>query len=226
MKQKVSAAKRSKKTVADDDDESRLSEFSRRKREQILKAATETFLEFGYEGSSMNMVAERAGVIKQTIYSHFHEKETLFITAIAGLTVQRAEEIFTPEAVKELPPEQILRRLAKVIVFRDREASFAKLLRTIVGESARFPKIAKLFTQATIKPSLDLLTGYLRDHPNIHLPDPEAFARIFIGTLIHYGMQQNVLYGNKLLPFESSRLIDELIRIFHSSSSYRKDRVE
>lgn len=58
--------------------EQELSEVSRKKRSQIVEAALETFLELGYEGASMNLVAERAGVIKQTIYSHFQDKQSLF----------------------------------------------------------------------------------------------------------------------------------------------------
>lgn len=54
----------------------------RSKRDQIVKAAVETFLENGYDGTSMNKVAEKAGVIKATIYSHFKDKEQLFTAII------------------------------------------------------------------------------------------------------------------------------------------------
>ncbi len=198
-----------------------LSAYSRKKRQQILQAAIETFLDFGYQGTSMNLVAARAGVIKQTIYSHFQDKETLFLNVVSSLTVDQAQNIFSPESIEGRDPEDILRSFGEFLQLRTSDKSYAKLLRTIVGESGRFPKVAQLFTTATIKPGIGLLTNYLSSHRDIRLPDPEAFARIFIGSLIHQSMQQNLLYGKKLLPFESSRLIDELIRIFRHGSALR-----
>ena len=161
----------------------------------------------------MNRVAERAGVIKQTIYSHFKDKEALFVSTVASLTVDNFEQAFTEDSIK-LPPNEMLRNLADCFVNRPQNKVFLKLLRTIVGESGRFPKLAKMFTIATIKPGVEKLTNYLSEHKDIDIEDPEAFARIFIGALAHYNMQQHILYGNTLLPFDSSRIIDELIRLF------------
>lgn len=44
----------------------------------ILNAAIDLFLEQGFDGTSMDEVARRAGVSKQTVYSHFSSKEQLF----------------------------------------------------------------------------------------------------------------------------------------------------
>ena len=53
------------------------------KRRAILDAATQLFLELGYEGSSMDKIAKLAGVSKLTVYNHFQDKEHLFGAAIA-----------------------------------------------------------------------------------------------------------------------------------------------
>ena len=199
-------------------EEDQLSEFSRKKREQILEAAMHTFLELGYEGASMNLVAERAGVIKQTIYSHFQDKEGLFICVISSLTVDHVQHIFTKPTVESQSPEQILRTLAQTLASRQFDPRFTKLFRIVIGESGRFPKIAQLYTRATIKPGSELLIQYLRNHPDIHLPDPEAFARVYMGAIIHHCIQQHILYGKTLLPFDLTRTVDELIRLFKMCS--------
>jgi AcrR family transcriptional regulator len=49
-----------------------------RRRPQILDAALELFLEHGYEGTSMQALADRAGVTKPVIYSAFDSKDALF----------------------------------------------------------------------------------------------------------------------------------------------------
>ena len=53
------------------------------KRKKILEAAKTLFLSHGFHGSSMNQIAQEAGVTKLTIYNHFQDKTTLFACAIA-----------------------------------------------------------------------------------------------------------------------------------------------
>lgn len=52
------------------------------KREQILDAASTLFVQHGFTDTSMEMVAQQAGVSKQTVYSHFGCKDDLFTAAI------------------------------------------------------------------------------------------------------------------------------------------------
>lgn len=52
------------------------------KRAAILEAATTLFVEHGFEGASMDQIATRAGVSKLTVYSHFGDKETLFVESV------------------------------------------------------------------------------------------------------------------------------------------------
>lgn len=59
---------------------------SQRKREQILAAASELFMSQGYM-TSMDLIAEQAGVSKQTVYSHFKTKDDLFDTCIRAKCV-------------------------------------------------------------------------------------------------------------------------------------------
>ncbi|MGE8600404.1 MAG: TetR/AcrR family transcriptional regulator [Acinetobacter calcoaceticus] len=52
------------------------------KRARILQAAKAIFLKSGYHGTSMNQIAQEAGVTKLTVYNHFQDKANLFICAI------------------------------------------------------------------------------------------------------------------------------------------------
>lgn len=52
------------------------------KRARILQAAKAIFLKSGYHGTSMNQIAQEAGVTKITVYNHFQDKVNLFICAI------------------------------------------------------------------------------------------------------------------------------------------------
>ena len=44
---------------------------------QILHAARELFSDFGYQGTSIDLVVQRAGVSKPTVYNHFNTKQQL-----------------------------------------------------------------------------------------------------------------------------------------------------
>lgn len=63
------------------------------KRARILQAAKAIFLKSGYHGTSMNQIAQEAGVTKLTVYNHFQDKVNLFICAIT----QTCEETLNPK---------------------------------------------------------------------------------------------------------------------------------
>src|SRR5258707_15000880 len=69
------------------------------RRSQILDAAVEVFLENGYGGATIDLVGERAGAFKGTVYSFFGGKDGLF----AAIVEERVERIVAafgdPEAV-------------------------------------------------------------------------------------------------------------------------------
>ena len=68
------------------------------KRAAILEAAKRLFTETGFEGTSMDAVAQQAGVSKLTVYSHFGDKDSLFREAIR----QRCQNL-VPDHLYEVP---------------------------------------------------------------------------------------------------------------------------
>ncbi len=65
------------------------------KRAAILEAAKRLFPQHGFDGVSMDQIAAEAGVSKLTVYSHFGDKESLFIAAIdAKCQEQLPAELF------------------------------------------------------------------------------------------------------------------------------------
>jgi len=61
---------------------------STRKRKAIVEAATTTFLQKGYLGTSMDEIATLAGVSKQTVYKHFADKEALFSELVTATVAE------------------------------------------------------------------------------------------------------------------------------------------
>jgi AcrR family transcriptional regulator len=52
------------------------------RREQILDVAVQVFARNGFHGTSMNDVAEAAGVTKPVLYQHFDSKQALYLALI------------------------------------------------------------------------------------------------------------------------------------------------
>jgi AcrR family transcriptional regulator len=53
------------------------------RREQLLDVAVQVFARNGFHGTSMNDVAEAAGVTKPVLYQHFDSKQALYLALLA-----------------------------------------------------------------------------------------------------------------------------------------------
>ena len=67
---------------------------SNEKRLQIIRVATDIFLERGFSSASMSGIAAAVGGSKTTLYSHFDSKEELFLEVMKSLASGRVEMAF------------------------------------------------------------------------------------------------------------------------------------
>jgi TetR/AcrR family transcriptional regulator, regulator of autoinduction and epiphytic fitness len=180
------------------------------KREKILQGAMQEFLAKGYAAASMDRVAAAAGVSKATVYSHFNDKETLFKFLVEQMAQMRMRSILS-RMNYDLPPRQALRELLmEGIEDCCTNVEFQDFKRMLIGESGRFPELAKTFVENLAKPGVEALTEYFQQSPGFDFPDPEAIARIVVGAIVHFGLVQNILHGKDLMPMEAARIIDGL----------------
>ncbi|MEG5161042.1 TetR/AcrR family transcriptional regulator [Microcoleus sp. AT3-A2] len=179
------------------------------KTEQILQGAMQEFLTHGYAGTSMDKVAKTGGVSKATVYSYFQDKEGLFAALVQRLAREKVN--FT---VLDAEPAVALRFVATNILDQaTHEPAFLNFVRLVIAESGRFPQLAQTFVKNLAKPGIDRLAEYLASHPELKLPDPEATARIFIGSLVYFQLMQEMMHGKEIVPMERDRLIDGLLHL-------------
>ena len=179
------------------------------KAEQILTGAMPEFLANGYACTSMDKIAKSAGVSKQTLYSHFSDKDGLFTALVKRIASEKFRLVWSKPLKGE--PDSVLRDLAQRILENADEDQYLCFARLIIAESSKRPDLAEIFVRELIQPATVALTEYLRDCPDLEVNDPEATARIFVGGLIHFILVQNVLHGHKLMPMDCERLIDTLV---------------
>src|SRR4030081_2322923 len=107
-------------------------------RERVLRAATASFLVDGYR-SSVERIARRAGVAKQTVYHHFPSKDELFKEVARDLAKRVLVEL-------ESEPQDVrsgLLRFARAYRGRVLGAQGIATLRTVLPEVPRFPALAR-----------------------------------------------------------------------------------
>ena len=131
------------------------------KRDAILDAASRLFLAHGFAGTSMEAVAERAGVSKITVYAHFSDKDTLFSAMIRA----RCEAYNRPERFAlyaDLPPREALTEMGRNFLALLLDPEVLRLYRVISAEAESRPKVARLFYEAGPERAIALFADYFR----------------------------------------------------------------
>lgn len=118
---------------------------SERKQAAIVEAAAEVFLNTGYAGASMDEIAARSGVSKQTVYKHFTSKEALFI-AVMGQMMDEADTAIHKalpriETGQEL--EAYLLDYGQRLLTMTLTPGLMQLRRLAIAEAQRFPELAR-----------------------------------------------------------------------------------
>src|SRR5580765_2914612 len=114
--------------------------------DRILDAATHLFLSHGYGVTSIEAVARRARVSKRTFYHRFDDKPALFVAVVHRIIDGLRPPADMPLLEGDL--DEILRRLAGLILRAALSPQAIALNRMIVAESGRFPRLAAVTTGA------------------------------------------------------------------------------
>ena len=78
-----------------------------RRRRQLLGVALEVFAANGFHATSMDQVAEAAGVTKPVLYQHFGSKRRLYLELLDDVGQQLSEAIAKAVAAASGPREQV-----------------------------------------------------------------------------------------------------------------------
>lgn len=104
----------------------------------IFEAAIKTFSNFGYNGTTMDQVAEAAGVAKGTLYYHYKSKEEIFNFIIEeglGLMVEELKE-HIKTVTNPLEKLRIICKAQLSILYRNKDF-FKVLMSQLWGQEIR-----------------------------------------------------------------------------------------
>jgi AcrR family transcriptional regulator len=152
-----------------------------RKRDAIVDAALTAFLRDGYEGSSVNRIAEEAGVSIKTLYRHFESKDDLFVAVIRAACAA-AMDAPEPAWLGLAPLEGLAQAASEHLPFVLEPEQLA-LYRVVTHESAKFPQLGLRYREHIIGERVERLCRFFASWPEplrSRIGDPTEVARAFI----------------------------------------------
>jgi len=113
-----------------------------RKRAAILEAAVAEFRASGYETTSMDRIAARAGVSKRTVYNHFPSKDVLFAQILEQLWERSADSLDLAYR-RDRPLREQLRELVDQKLALLQDEAFVDLARVAIAAAIHSPERAQ-----------------------------------------------------------------------------------
>lgn len=183
----------------------------------ILRSAIQLFLKNGYAKTSMDAIALRAKVTKQTVYSHYTSKDALF-TAIINELAQKHSPSAQPQTGKRQSVEERLYEMGLNFLNMVSSSEGLSSARLVIAEAHRYPKLAQRYYENGSRRILNLLAAYLEQENKdgrLHIPVPGSAASYFF-SMLKGNYYLRVLLNIKPLPSagEKESHVRECVDIF------------
>lgn len=191
--------------------------------EQIRAVAAQLFARHGYEGASLQAIAERVGVTKQTLLYHYASKDALRRAVLEQLFGHWRERL--PQMLEAVTSghgrfDALTRELVR---FFEAEPDRARLL---VRELLDHPDEMRKLLADNLRPWVLLVAQYIREGQRVGLiyadVDPEAYVLnvivLVLSSVGARGVAEAVLTSDSAQRAESDRQhsdrqVNELLRL-------------
>lgn len=156
------------------------------KEQEILEVASRSFLQHGYDGTSINAMARESGISKESIYRYFDSKKALFEAVIAKELAKYQSQIhFLDVDLDRRGLEDDLISTAETIlgvVGNDRTQALRRL---IFQEVARYPEIGQYYYEIGPGEAYKHLARVFELHRDRTDFAPETLAEYFVAMVLH-----------------------------------------
>ncbi|MGI4861250.1 MAG: TetR/AcrR family transcriptional regulator [Janthinobacterium lividum] len=187
-----------------------------RKRLAVISAAVDEFLLAGFDVTSMDRIAARAGVSKRTVYNHFPGKEALFEESLLHLW-NTSHTSAAPAFCVDLPLRpQLLELLLRKVRLSDNGAllSFA---RVAIATGIHSPERARGLV-ARLGEREEDLTVWMRAaaaDARLRIPDPSFASQQLQGLVKAFAFWPQVAMGQPpLSPAEQQQVAESTADMF------------
>jgi TetR/AcrR family transcriptional regulator of autoinduction and epiphytic fitness len=181
-----------------------------RKRAAIIEAAIDEFRAAGYEATSMDRIAARAGTSKRTVYNHFPSKETLFLEILRQLWEASLEGEDLAFRTDRPLREQLLELLGQKLRLLNDEA-FVSLARVAIAAGIHSPERAQDMV-ARMGEREEGLTVWIRDAATagrLKTNDPVFASHQLQGLVKGFAFWPQITLGQPPLDAEMQKRVAE-----------------
>jgi AcrR family transcriptional regulator len=187
---------------------------SEARRRAILEAALVEFAAHGFAAARLDDVARRAGIAKGTLYLYFADKEALFEALVQGAIRPLIDNLQQVAALPDVPTRQVLKLMfttfAREVLGSDRKL----LLRLLITEGARFPRLVAFYHAEIVTPGLALMGGLMSraaERGEITSEAPARFPQLVMAPLL-LAVVWDMLFG-RIAPLDAEGLIDAHVAV-------------
>jgi TetR/AcrR family transcriptional regulator of autoinduction and epiphytic fitness len=170
-------------------------QVAQQKRGAILDAASQLFLELGYDRTSLAKIAERAGVSRATLFKQFPSKASLFDDMVRQSWRTDDDELVTPPAGDvQAGLVELGTQYAALISTRE----MTDLFRIVISELPRFPELAGAQFSLGKMPYFQRVRDYLESEVaagTATVADLDLTSTQFLGMIANY-----LLWPKLLIP--------------------------
>jgi TetR/AcrR family transcriptional regulator, mexJK operon transcriptional repressor len=153
--------------------------------EQLREAAVAVFLEYGYDGATMEEIARTAGITKRTLYARYPDKRAVFLDVIPW-ALTRAVENDAGTKIDDDDLAAALTAIGRGAIKRSVDPDTVRLHRVVRNEIGRFPEFAvsaeTLGWSRRQRQVMELLCRH-QDAGNIEVDDIELVAEHFLALV-------------------------------------------
>lgn len=177
-------------------------EEAARRDERLIEVATRLFMERGFDATSIDAVAEAAGVSKPTVYARYRDKRELFTAVLQ----RRINGWLAPlSAVAEAHAagngdadiRATLHELSRTLLCHANEPGKAALHRILVAQAVQFPELARMAHEEGWLRGVRAIATLLRaaeQRGEIQVDDPDVAANSFLSLVLGHS-QRVSMYG-------------------------------
>jgi TetR/AcrR family transcriptional repressor of mexJK operon len=193
---------------------------SDRKRKALLLAATEVFLDKGYDSTSMDDVAAKAAVSKPTVYKYFSDKERLFAEIVRATTgeIDELVRLVIETMARQTSVESGLILLARHFLTALMRPRVLRLRRLVMANADRFPDVGRSWYEQGFERVLAILAisfQGLAERKLLHVDDPLLAANHFVGLLLWIPINKAMFTGDhRSSPDELERFAVAAVHAF------------
>ena len=150
-------------------------------KQRILEEALTLFAEKGYDGTGVDLIAERVGIKGPSLYKHYKGKEEI-LNALIDVAEERYDEMFGSEKnIGKIPKdrEEFIKVTMERISFTMRDPMIRKIRMLLVQEQFRNERISEVTTRHQLDGIQRMFAKIIKgmmDEGIVKNDDPELLA--------------------------------------------------